>query len=301
MRQCIGYKQTGTSDGRMVLPNFIICGTQRGGTTALYHYLKMHPEVYMSVKKEVHFFDLNFHRGVEWYSRFFSGARYGSYKAVGEASPLYMYLEEVPERIHSLLPEAKLIFILRHPVDRAYSHYWHEVKLGFEHLSFEEAVEREEERLKAGSLFARQHYSYLDRGRYAAQLERYRKYFSKDQMLILINRDLRENTLATLQKVSEFLGIDPGFWANVSLEKRYNVGKSPRSWAIHRIGVKIAYKVGPKTTLGTTIRRLLRRTNFKEGYPPMKPQTRRKLLEVFKQPSKTLEQLIQRKLDWWYR
>ena len=98
----------------MKLPNFIICGTQKGGTSALYYFLKEHPEIYLSPKKEVHYFDLNYQKGLKWYEKHFKGAS-SKYKAIGEASPLYMYLEEVPERIHKTLPDAKLIFITESP------------------------------------------------------------------------------------------------------------------------------------------------------------------------------------------
>ena len=127
----------------MVLPTFIICGTQRGGTTTLYHYLKEHPQICMSEKKEVHYFDLNYHKSLQWYESHFKDCQNKKVKTIGEASPFYMYLREVPERIDETLPDVKLIFILRNPVDRAYSHYWHEVKLGVEYLPFEEAIKRE--------------------------------------------------------------------------------------------------------------------------------------------------------------
>lgn len=106
-----------------MLPNFLIVGAARAGTTSLYYYLKQHPDVFMSPKKEIDFFDVdkNFEKGLDWYERYFEG--YTGQKAIGEASPLYMYLEKVPKRIAKVIPDVKLIFILRNPVDRAYSHY----------------------------------------------------------------------------------------------------------------------------------------------------------------------------------
>ena len=176
------------------LPTFLICGTQKGGTTSLYHYLRDHPEIYMPLKKEVHFFDLNFHRGLDWYKEHFK-VEDEKIKAIGEATPFYMYLETVPKRIHKTIPNAKLIFILRDPVKRAYSHYWHELMSGYEILSFEEAIRREEERLSKGTIFVKQHYSYKDRGKYVIQLKRYMKYFTRNQMLILILEELKKNPI----------------------------------------------------------------------------------------------------------
>src|SRR3712207_6690007 len=103
------------------LPDFVIIGTQRGGTTSLYHYLSKHPEVLPALRKEIHFFDLNFDRGLDWYLAHF--ARQDQPGLVGEASPLYMFHRDVPERVRRVLPNAKFIALLRNPVDRAYSQY----------------------------------------------------------------------------------------------------------------------------------------------------------------------------------
>jgi len=258
----------------------------------------MHPEVYMPRAKEVHFFDLNYHKGLEWYRKFFVEARHGRYKAVGEATPFYMYLEEVPERIHNILPGVKLIFILRNPVDRAYSHYWHEVSKGREYLTFEEAIEKEAERLNSGSLFAKQHYSYLDRGRYAVQLNRYRKFFSKDQMLVLIFEEFKKHPFHTLKILSNFIGVDPNYWDSINIVKQHNIGRSPRNWTIHKIMVKTALRVGPTSPLGKVIRKSLKILNTKKGYPPMNPETRRRLQEKFKEYNEMLERQLGRRIPW---
>jgi len=136
----------------------------------------------MSEIKEVHFFcwDFIFNKGRIWYEKHFDSCR--NYKVVGEATPYYMYVPEVPERIYNMIPEAKLIFLLRDPVERAYSHYWHEVKTGWETLSFEEAIDIEDIRISKSELF-KNHYSYLDRGKYAVQIERFLKFFPKSQIL----------------------------------------------------------------------------------------------------------------------
>ena len=118
---------------------------------------------------------------------------------------------------------------------------------------------------------------------------------------MIINRDLREDPVSVFKKISEFLGVDPGFWDTVDLKRKYNVGRSPRSWLIHRVGLKIASIVGFDSFVGTTIRRhILRRFNTRIGYPPMNPSVRKELVGYFKDYNKRLEAFLGRNLPWWY-
>jgi len=291
----------------MVLPTFIICGTQRGGTTTLYHYLKEHPEICMSEKKEVHYFDLNYHKGPQWYESHFKNCQNKKVKAIGEASPLYMYLREVPERIHETFPDVKLIFILRNPVDRAYSHYWHEVKLGVEYLPFEEAIKRENEIISKSNLFNKQNYSYLDRGKYVIQLERFQKYFSKDQILIIFNEDLKKTPEVAMKKVFEFLKVDTSFEKPSWKHKKYNIGYSPRSWRMQKT---IGWFGSHNNILGSIVRTIFQNIRhnkffnnllFINGYPPMKVETREELLKYFRPYNKRLEKFLEKKLYEWYK
>jgi hypothetical protein len=277
-----------------ILPNFIICGTQKGGTTALYHYLNEHPEICIPKKKEIHYFDLNYHRGVEWYGKNFIECQNEKAKAIGEASPLYMYLEEVPERIKEFLPNIKLIFILRNPVNRAYSHYWHEVKLGYEHLSFEEAIKEEKKRLAIGGIFNNQHFSYKDRGKYIIQLKKFRKYFPYKQMLVLINEELKENPEYNMKRVFEFLGVDTTFISPNWRFQHYK-GKQPRIWKLQRIKTIL-----PNTVFGNGVRYLLDRINLKNGYTPINPDTRETLLNYFESYNNDLSRFLRKKLGAWH-
>src|SRR6266480_7948081 len=129
------------------LPDFLILGAQKAGTTALYAYLRQHPEITGPSWKEVSFFDRHYARGEAWYRGNFPNSLRARGKLVGEASPSYLFHPLAPERVAGLVPEAKLIALVRNPVDRAYSHYQHEVALGREPLSFEDAVAAEYERL----------------------------------------------------------------------------------------------------------------------------------------------------------
>ena len=114
----------------MVLPNFVIIGAQKSGTTSLSYYLQEHPEIYV-YPKEIHFFDDRdgtYEHGLEFYSGFFAESQ--GAKAIGECTPCYIYAEQPPERMYEAIPNAKLILIARNPVDRAYSNYWKNIKNG---------------------------------------------------------------------------------------------------------------------------------------------------------------------------
>lgn len=190
--------------------NFVICGTQKGGTTALDAYLREHPEVCMAKRKEVHFFDNEeyFANGNPDYSKyhaFFNPIK--AHKVLGEATPIYMYWNESPKRIFEYNPEIKLIIILRNPVERAYSHWNMERSRNADNLSFREAVSTESERCREALPYQHRVFSYIDRGHYLDQLRRIWEYFSKEQVLVLKNEDLKQSPNETLNQISNFLGI----------------------------------------------------------------------------------------------
>ena len=293
----------------MKLPNFLVCGTMKGGTTSLYYYLKAHPEIYLPPTQEVHFFDLHFHKGIEFYKKHFSRAK-EKHKAIGEVTPAYMYLDEIPERIHETLPDTKLIFLLRNPVTRAYSHYWHALtRWGVEYLPFEKAIEVEPERISRG----RRHkiyYSYLDRGKYALQLKRFRKYFDREQMLILTTEEFKSNPKKDLESIFEFLEVEKKRYEFNVISKRHNIGYSPKNLQLHMALNRI---LGSKTTgkswiLGGIYRKwlsishqnkLLRKLFFNEGYPQLNETTKRKLANYFSSNNQELEKFLKKKIQQW--
>jgi hypothetical protein len=205
------------SGGRRPLPDFLIAGAQKAGTTSLHAYLCQHPDVDSPVTKEVHFFDHEFQRGPGWYRAHFRRPS-GATSITGESTPYYLFHPLAPARAAELLPGCKLIVVLRNPIDRAYSHHNHERALGFEDLSFERAVAIEAERLEGEEelllgnphyrSWAHQHYSYLGRGRYAEQLERWLELFADEQLLILSAEDLFEDPLKVVAEAQEFLGLE---------------------------------------------------------------------------------------------
>ena len=180
------------------LPDFVIIGAQKGGTSFLYYLLTRHPLVEPAARKELHFFDQPeyFDNGAEWYRRCFPrvGSKDGQRSITGEATPYYLFDPPVAERMAKIVPKAQLIALLRNPIDRAYSHYQMQVKRGTEPRSFEEAIEQ-------------QHSSYVSRGIYVDQLLRWFEFFSKEQMLILKSEDFFERPVETLKVVLTFLDL----------------------------------------------------------------------------------------------
>ena len=209
-------------------PDFLIVGAQKSGTTALYRYLKNHPQI---VKKsgEVHFFDRSFNRGVTWYQNQFP-SRQKQRTIVGDKSPYYLFHPLVPKRVASLYPHVKIIMILRNPVDRAYSQYWMNVRMDAEPLSFEEALKAEPTRVagekekilsdQSYNSHAYPRYSYLARGIYVEQVKRWLSFFPRKQILVVSSSDLRRDPDNTVKKVFAFLGLSHYPMKNWDAEKR---------------------------------------------------------------------------------
>jgi hypothetical protein len=218
-----------TAWGR-TLPDFIIIGAQRCGTTSLYNYMADHPGVASAFLKETHFFDIHFAKGLSWYRAHFPFAWGQRRPVVGEATPYYLFYPHAPHRVRDTVPGAKLIVLLRNPADRAYSHYHHEVSTGVETASFEEALKREESTLPGETArvvadegyrsFAHFHYSYLARGIYVDQIHPWTKLFDKEHLLIIKSEDFYADPAAVVGQVFRFLDLPP--WTSGTYEK-YNL------------------------------------------------------------------------------
>jgi len=237
------------------LPDFLIIGTQRGGTTSLYRYLEQHPAVLPAVlNKGVHYFDTNQDRSVSWYRSHFPSAiakatqrrRHGVDRVItGEGSPYYLFHPAVPDRVAATMPDARFIAVLRDPIQRAYSHYQHEVSRGFETLAFDEALEREEERL-AGEAerlvrdpssysYEHQHHSYVARGLYLEQIRRWHERFAPEQLLILDSTELFTDPDAAYRRTLRFLGLHEISLPRYDKLNAHSYGDmSPRAMAVLR-------------------------------------------------------------------
>jgi hypothetical protein len=225
------------------LPDFLIIGAQKCGTTFLYRLLVQHPRFKPAFRKEVHYFDLNFRKGDNWYrSNFPLKVRKDRRYTTGEASPYYLFHPHAAKRARATLPEAKLIVLLRNPVDRAYSHYQHQVMRvkgeGHEVHTFDEAIEIEQ-RILPGEIEKmlqdehytspiHRHYSYLSRGIYVDQILAWSRFFDKTQMLVLKSEDLFGDSVETLTRILDFLDAPRWLPETYSIpNKRDYMGVSP--------------------------------------------------------------------------
>ncbi len=220
-----GFRRVAT--GPRALPDFVIIGAQKCGTTSLYDHLCRHSQICSALLKEVHFFDDGFHRGVPWYRSNFPLCSKISRRQkhelhdvlTGESSPRYLFHPHAPARMAQVIPDARLIVLLRNPVERAYAHYQHNLRRRREPLSFEEAIRGEDARL-AGELeklladetyfsFNYTHFSYVKRGIYVDQIEAFRRHFADDRILVLQSEDFFQNVQQNVDRVFEFLGVEP--------------------------------------------------------------------------------------------
>ena len=187
--------------------DFVIGGTQKGGTSALDSFLRCHPEICMpETRKELHFFDrADEDKDYETYHANFRPQ--AQHRVIGEASPIYMYWESAPYRIWSYNPQMKWILALRNPVDRAFSAWNMETKRGNEKLPFVEAIEKESERCREALPLQHRIFSYVGRGYYAHQVCRLFDIFGRENCLVLLSEELRTDHELTLKRVFEFLNI----------------------------------------------------------------------------------------------
>jgi hypothetical protein len=210
------------------MPDFLIIGTQRGGTTSLYRYLEQHPNVMPAIlNKGIHYFDTGHARGPDWYRSHFptSAAKAlrrrkagGGPIITGEGSPYYCFHPLAVERIARELPDGRFILMLRDPAERAYSHHQHELARGFEDLPFDQALEAEEQRLAGEEerllsdasyySFAHQHHSYLARGQYLRQVRRWHEHLPPSQLLIVDSSEFFSDPDTVYRAVLRFLGLE---------------------------------------------------------------------------------------------
>lgn len=226
-----GYQWFNSAVGQIdadhrVLPNFLIAGAQRGGTTSLFIYLLRHELVFgPRRKKGVHFFDTDYRRGERWYRAHFPRrstlerlqTSHGAVPAVGEGAPYYMFHPTIADRAAAMMPDCRIIMVLREPLDRAVSHHNHEVKRGFETLSLADALDAEagrlageETRLLEDPTYVSRphiHHAYLGRGQYADQTERFLKAFGPDQVLVLDSAMLLRDPAGTVRTATDFLKL----------------------------------------------------------------------------------------------
>ncbi|MGH9156428.1 MAG: sulfotransferase family protein [Acidimicrobiales bacterium] len=230
-------------DSHRPLPDFLVIGAQRAGTSSLYKWLEAHPNVVASLRKETEYLSARWDKGEGWYRGHFPSRLRRSAEAslrgrqitTFEASPNYLFHPQAPARAAGLLPDARLVALLRDPVERAFSQYQHEVRAGREDLSFEEALDREpdrlageEERMAADAgyrSFEWERHSYAARGRYAPQLRRWMEGYPPERLLVVHSADLYTDTEATYLRILAFLGLPA--WTPAGFGNHSYVGAPP--------------------------------------------------------------------------
>ena len=299
----------------MTLPNFLIIGAAKSGTSSLYMFLMQHPEIYMSPTKEPHFFSFDneskmtqgpgdpIHEAItdfDAYQAQFDGVT--NEKAIGEASTSYLYRPEAPGRIHAILPDVKLIAILRDPADRAFSAYMHVVRDKRETAkNFAEALSLEETRKAAGW---EPIWHFTSVGHYYEQLQRYYELFTPEQIRVYLFEDLINNHAESLANIYDFLGVDPGFVPGSLM--RYNASGHVRSetvaeesawlfsnpnlirWASHKV---LPHNWRMKFATWVRFKNLKR--------PEIPGEIRKQLIDQFRDEIHQLEGLINRDLSNW--
>ena len=300
----------------MILPNFLIIGAPKAGTSSLYEYLKQHPQIYMSPAKEPHFFGLenskidfrgpgdldrysNAVTNIEDYLKLFQGVT--DEIAIGEASTSYLSSLKAPERIKHHIPDVKMIVILRNPVDSAYASYLHLVRDGDEKTKdFATALQKEAERI-ANNWEGIWHYQ--QRGFYYAQLKRYFDLFDPQQIKVYRYEDYTQNFSEVMKDVFQFLGVNSSFIVDTSW--RYNVSAMPKNFWLNSLLIKPNYL---KSTVNTILPKNLRKNianslnnwNLNQYKKPELPwELRVKLTKAYRQNILQLQDLIQQDLSLW--
>lgn len=301
----------------MTMPNFLMIGAAKAGTTSLYYYLKQHPQIYLpsGYNKEPDFLALEGEKleypgprgmfkmrnritDIESYRALFDEVT--TQKAIGEASTLYIYSEKAPERIQYYIPEAKLIAILRDPVERAFSHYLYWASQGFEpdtDFNFAKAIQAEPQRLGEGWSH---NWHYVQRGFYYVQIKRYFDRFDASQIKIYLYEDLFKDKIAVVQDIFRFLGVDDTFVPNVS--KTHNQTAVPKNLTLNKLlnrpnPIKTILKPLFPTGLRKGLANSLKQRN--QGKPHLSAKIRKQLIAVYREDILQLQDAIGRDLSNW--
>jgi hypothetical protein len=302
----------------MTLPNFIILGAAKSGTSSLWNYLQQHPEIFMSRPKEPNFFVFE---GLKLppdsgpaapeilYQRLYKETitdfdRYQSLfdkvtdeKAIGEASVRYLYYPQAATQIKKYLPDVKTIALLRNPVDRLYSHYVMNIRHLLEPLPLLEALAKEEERIANNWGWD---WHYVKVGLYYNQIQQYLDIFGKEKVKVVIYDDLRANTLGVVQDIYQYVGVDDTFTPKI--DKKTREGYLPKSMTVHRLvetpnPIRTSLeKLLPPQTYRNFIRSV---KNLNSGaIPPLSDRLREKLQLIFREDILKLQVLLDRELPW---
>ncbi|OQK17902.1 hypothetical protein AU255_08585 [Methyloprofundus sedimenti] len=288
-----------------MLPNFIIVGAPKAGTTSLYHYLSEHPQVFMSEPKEVNFFSKDEIEEQGLYYQDFKAKDLDSYeklfdkgidkKAVGEGSVSYLFYPETPAKIKALLPAVKIIMLLRDPVARGYSHYLMDYRLGLVDVPYKEIVLKTSTH-KNAHLYYQQ---YVELGLYYEQVKRYLELFGKEQVKIYFQEDLRQDTQKIIFDLYEFLEIDPSNIPNI--EREHNAFSMPKSNVVHKLYTSYFIRTLLSVVFPEALKEKIKNELFeRKKKPALEENLREQLLDIYRQDIQNLESFLNKDLSVWY-
>lgn len=308
------------------LPNFFIVGAAKSGTTSLYEYLKLHPEVYMAPIKETHHFstdidntkfranyarslnkDLSkflegdmkegiFHAFVkDWneYTRLFKKVK--EEKAIGEVTNSYLNSSEAAKNIKAKFPDAKILMMLRNPVDRAFSHYLMDLRIGYETEDFMTALKKDIARNPKGWGISNM---YIEIGQYYEQVKRFMEIFPKEQLHIYFFDDFIKNPEATMKDIFRFLGVNEE--TGIDFSKKYNPSFIPKNKFISKLNTRKRVKDWLKSVLPKSVKSKFKKTFYTDkDLPRIKPDERKFLQRIFSDDVEKLSKLLNRDLSSW--
>lgn len=292
----------------MNLPTFLIIGVQKAGTTSIYNYLNQHPQIYMSPVKETNFLEKNWEEiedqrkaridTFEKYCQLFTGVK--DEIAIGEASPNYLFhYESSSERIKRYVPNAKLIAVLRNPVDRAYSDYLMHIR---------DAIGKGQRTSLSEQIKYRADKSFIIlKGFYYKHLQHFYEEFDREQIQVYLYDDLSKDPVKFMQKMYRFVGVDDTFLPDVS--KKAQVAQVPKNTAVNNLlrqqnPLRTIVSSGLRLILPLEVRqnirsRLIQMNSQEKKAAPLSPEDRQQLIELYREDILKLQDLIQRDLSAW--
>jgi hypothetical protein len=299
-------------------PDFFIIGAPKCGTTALAQLIAAHPQVFLSDPKEPHFFDADYHRGLEFYRRTYF-LKWRGDGVTGEATPSYLAAAFVPQRIYLSNPQARLIAILRNPIDRAYSSWWMLRARSMETMSFPAAIAANEEAqnhcsdataevsesswqaqvaaIRTGRPLPIR--NYLETGYYARHLQRYLQFFPPAQLHVVFSDDLQRDTERTVREIWRHLGVADHY--EVGADRKANEAMGVGAQPLLRLA-RLSGLMRLRSLLPDTVRNRIKRTLSGLGNAPkMDESTRGKLIAHFEPHVRELETLLKIDLSHWRR
>ncbi len=282
----------------LVLPTFLIPGAGKSGTSYLADVLSRHKDIFMPASKEPAFFSTyknfgNYNRGMDFYQKNFFD--YQGQRHIGEASTIYMYDPESPKLIKKHIPDVKLIFILRNPIERVYSNYWQDIKAGEKLPDFHKMVLERTQRIK----------EMIYVSRYDIHLKRYFSLFKDDQIEILLYENLKQNPLKCVNEILKFLDLPP--FNILPTISQVNPSAVPRNRLLSKIlrneiltqnvkAITPSFMIAPLKRILDTMRDLILKPT---KYPPMGEEIWTHLAEEFSEPIKTMSAIVGIDLGYW--